>query len=108
MTLAPAASLTFFYQAEVVDAEVVDGQTLVNVATFLGMSDSTTHTVEIPEAIVAGVEEEEVVAAEEIAATGASGVGSLLTVAFLALLAGGLLVVARSEAPSPAVTDCGG
>ncbi len=36
VTLAPAASLTFFYQAEVVDAEVVDGQTLVNVATFLG------------------------------------------------------------------------
>jgi uncharacterized repeat protein (TIGR01451 family) len=36
VTLAPAASLTFRYEAEVVDAEVVDGQTLVNVATFLG------------------------------------------------------------------------
>jgi uncharacterized repeat protein (TIGR01451 family) len=92
VTLAPAASLTFFYQAEGVDAEVVDGQTLVNVATFLGKSDSTTHTVEIPEAIVAGVEEE-VVAAEEIAATGASGVGGTLSVALLLMLTGGLMVV---------------
>jgi hypothetical protein len=91
VTLAPAASLTFFYQAEVVDAEVVDGQVLVNVATFLGLSDSTTHTVEIPEAI-AGIEEE-VVAAEEIAATGAGGVGGTVSVALLMMLAGGLMVV---------------
>ena len=95
VTLAPAASLTFFYQAEVVDAEVTDGQTLVNVATFLGTADSTTHTVDIPEdAVIAAVEdEEEAVAAEEIAATGANGTGRTVSVALLMMLAGGLMVV---------------
>ena len=91
VTLAPAASLTFFYQAEVVDAEVVDGQVLVNVATFLGLRDTTTHTVSLP-AVVAGIEEE-VVASEEIAATGANGVGPSLAVALLALLTGSLMVI---------------
>ena len=105
VTLAPATSLTFFYQAEVVDSEVVDGQVLVNVATFLGLQDTTTHTVDIP-AVVAGVEEE-VVASEEIAATGANGIGPILTAALLALLAGGLLVVLGRRRACSALTDRG-
>jgi len=91
VTLAPGASLSFSFQADV-DEDVADGQLLVNVATFLGKQDSTTHTATIP-AVIAGVEDEEVVAAEEIAATGANGVGRTASVALMMMLAGGLMVV---------------
>jgi len=100
LTLAPAVSLTFCYQTEVVDSEVVDGQVLVNVATFLGLRDTTTHIVSLP-AVVAGVEEE-VVASEGIAATGANGIGPILPIA---LLAGGLVVI-LDRRRATRLTDC--
>ena len=63
----------------------------MNVAPFLGLRDSTTHTVVVPDAV--GGVEEAVVASKEISATGAEGIGPILTVALLALLAGGLMVI---------------
>jgi hypothetical protein len=88
VNLAPGATLTFAYQAAVVDG-VVTGQNLVNIATFLGLEDSTTTPVELPP--LAPVEEEIVEAEEEIADTGAN-VGPLVTTALLAMLAGGLMI----------------
>ena len=96
VTLVPGQTLTFQYKA-IVGEDVVDGQSLVNVATFLGLTDQTTHVVVVPE-LIAGVEDDEeaVVAGEEIAATGADGIGMTLSIAVLALLGGGLMVaVAR-------------
>ena len=94
VTLAPGTSLVLRYQAEVGD-NVTDGESLENVATFQGLEATTSTPVRLPP--VAPIEDEEaVVAGEEIAATGADGIGTTLTIAVLALLGGGLMVaVAR-------------
>jgi uncharacterized repeat protein (TIGR01451 family) len=91
VTLAAGASKTFTYPVLV--GTTATG-TLVNtvvLTTPVGpISDSTSH----PVAVVAAIEDEEVVAAEEdeIAATGANDVGNMVGAALLAMLAGGLMV----------------
>jgi LPXTG-motif cell wall-anchored protein len=52
------------------------------------LQDQTVH----PVAPVEGIEEEEVVDGEELADTGANGVGNLVGAALVAMLAGGLMV----------------
>ena len=90
VTLAAGASKTLTYSGTV-DDDVIDGQVLLNTATFAGLEDTTTHTVEVPP--VAPIEDEEVVDSEEdLADTGANGVGNLVGAALLAMLAGGLMV----------------
>ena len=70
-----------------------DGQILENVVTFQGLEDRTQTPVALP-VVVAEIEEEVAIAAEEeeIAATGAGNVGNLVGAALLAMLAGGLMV----------------
>ena len=96
VTLAAGASKTFTYSGTVDETATADLVNTVVLTTPAGpISDSTTH----PIAPVAPIEdvvepEEEVVAGtEDLAETGANNVGTLVTAALLALLAGGLMVV---------------
>jgi uncharacterized repeat protein (TIGR01451 family) len=89
VTLAPGASRTFTYTGTVTGAAA---DTLVNTVAFAGLTDSTSHPVSVvsPEEDV--IDDEEVVAGEEIADTGADNVGTLVSTALLVMVLGGLMV----------------
>jgi uncharacterized repeat protein (TIGR01451 family) len=86
--------VTVFTYRVTVTAGAPAGSDLVNLATWSGLKDSTTHRTPP----VGGTEEEvvedeeEVVAAEEAIADTGANVGSLVTTALLAMLAGGLMI----------------
>ena len=100
VTLAAGASKTLTYSGAVND-NVANNTKLINTVTFQNLTATTEHTVTVPTPPVQDIEDEvveedeEVVAAEEdedLADTGANGVGNLVGAALLAMLAGGLMV----------------
>jgi uncharacterized repeat protein (TIGR01451 family)/LPXTG-motif cell wall-anchored protein len=103
VTLAAGATKTLTYSGAVND-NVANNTKLINTVTFQNLTATTEHTVTVPPPPTPPVqdiedevveEDEEVVAAEEdedLADTGANGVGNLVGAALLAMLAGGLMV----------------